>query len=143
MSDEALTQEKHKYLDELNLCPDNIWFMDGGSLSNDSRIPVWRKEREEYGFDSRETWDLRSVFYIWLYERLRMYIDYASKIVNLNYYHFTYKDKEYTQREMIELILDRIRFFYSEEFDDLNEEHVNKTSEIEEVWAMIVHAMWW
>ncbi len=133
----------HKYLQELNLSKDNLWMYDDSQYPDDKRIPVWEKEREEYGFDSRETWDLRFAFYLWLYERLRMYLDRSSKIINLDYYTFEHKGKEYTQRTLVEDILQHIRFFFSEEFNDGNLEHCNYVREIEELWMLLTPVMWW
>lgn len=62
---------KRKYLDEIGFVerPD-MWDAD-----NKERNVGWQKEREEYGFDSRETWSIDITFVCWLYERLRMFID--------------------------------------------------------------------
>lgn len=133
-----------KYLDDLGVTGrKELYWLDDGRYPGDKRLPVWKKEREEYGFDSRETWDLRTCFYFWLYERLQMFLELASKIVNLEYYKFDYKGRTYTQKEMIEAMIERLRFRFSSEFNDMNPDHYEKVSEIEEMWALVLPTMWW
>lgn len=107
----------------------------------DDREAIWEKERQVYGFDNRETWSLGFTFYLWLYERLMMYKEIGGQTVDLTYHRFEYKNKEYTQLELIDEMLTRLRFCFSEEYDEWNDyEYVH---EIEAIWAVILPAMWW
>ena len=126
----------HKYLEELENYDGEFW-----GLSPDSREPQWRQEQKEYGFDSTETWNLDSTFYLWLYERLRMYQDVT--IVNLHYHTFDYKGCLYYQDELIEMMLERLRFCFSDVYDDFDESQYEYVHEIEHIWAIILPAMWW
>lgn len=136
-----ISNSGHAYFDELENkpCP----FSMDKVAEDDERQAVWAKEREVYGFDSTETWDLNSAFYAWLYEHLRMYVDKASDVVNLHYHKFKWKDEEYYQDEIIDMILDRIRFFFSDEYDDYSDKDIAYVTEIEELWALVLPAMWW
>lgn len=131
----------HKYLDELNLSNDDKWFLDDTCWAHDERIQEWKKEKEEYGFNSRETWELETAFYLWLYERLRMYLDCA--VVDLNYHTYKYRRGQYSQLEMIQQILNRIRFRFSKDFDCYNKEDLKYVSEIGKIWSLIMREMWW
>ena len=94
--------QKCKYLDDLGI-PINEYgtnFME----DTDHRAGSWAKEREEYGFDNRETWNLDRIFIEWIYTRVLMYKEYT--ICNLDYHKFTYKDSEITQAEAIDKILE-------------------------------------
>lgn len=125
-----------KYLDDIGVTdrPDTWEF-------NDGREEKWALQRKEYGFDSRETWDLNYSWHLWLYERLKMFVDIT--IINLDFHKFKFKEKEYTQREMIDLMLERLKFSFSKEYNDWDEEQVEYVCEIEEIWAMVCPAMWW
>lgn len=135
-----LSNSGHAYLDELssNALPYSLFTTETGE-----RVEEWAKEREIYGFDSTETWDLASSFYAWLYERIRMYMDKAPKVVNIDYHKFNWKDEEYSQREILELILSHISFYFSELYDDFDEDDVAYVKEINELWALVLPVMWW
>lgn len=128
------------YLNELE-CSDPFSF--SYTAYNDERASEWEHEREIYGFDSTETWDLAETFYAWLYEHLRMYQDKAGKIVNLHYHKFEWRGKEYYQDEIIDMILERLRFRFSDEYDGFEAEQNLYIDEIGELWAIVLPAMWW
>ena len=129
----------HKYLEELELYEP----LDNYIPPDDERRPIWEKEREVYGFDSRETWNLDHAFYLWLYEHLRMYQEKASEIVDLHYHKFTFKGITFSQIELIDEILTRLRFYFSERYDDFDERDIAFVKEIAEIWAIVLPAMWW
>lgn len=54
-----------KYLDDLGLeqCEYGTNFVS----DNDKRSARWQEQRELYGFDDREVWDLRCMFIEWVY----------------------------------------------------------------------------
>lgn len=127
---------KRKYLDDINVKnrPDK-WGKD------DKRKDKWKEQRKTYGFDERETWSLDLTFHLWLYERLKMYLDVT--VVDLDYHKFTYKEKEYTQREMIDGILKRLEFSFSKDYNDCDDKQWNYVREADEMWTLIIPAMWW
>lgn len=124
------------YLDEVNH-PER--FLD----DNDSREPKWAEEREEYGFDERETWALDNTFYCWLYERLRAYQDWSC--VNLDFHKFEYKGKEYTQGQLIAEMIVRLRWYFENEEENLSwtDKDYEFVHEIEQIWALVLPSMWW
>ena len=75
----------HKYLNKLGMRDD---FVCVPGTTNREQSKRFRKEREKYGFDSRETWSLKMTSALWLYERLKMYLKQAGKIVDLSFYKF-------------------------------------------------------
>ena len=128
-----------KYLDDIGEDYSWVWKPEGSE-----RDELFEKEREIYGFDSRETWSLDYVFYMWLYERLKMYIEYAGEIVNLNFHKFIYKEKEYTQLEFINMMIERLEsYFQKEDLFVSSEEEYEPIKEIGEIWALVLPAMWW
>lgn len=124
---------RRKYLDDIGYV----------SITEVDDHKEFKKQREIYGFDARETWDMRTSFYEWLYERLMMFVEVGGEVVNLNFHKFEYNGATYTQIELINKILELIRFYFSDEYDDYDEEHILKTSEICNMWSIIIPAMWW
>ena len=130
---------EHKYLDEL----ENPYIIQSQFNPYDKRQERWKAQQALFGFDDSETWCLQASFYSWLYERLRMFVVVGGEVVDLNYHTFGFKGKSYTQLEMIEMILERIRFYFSDEYDDFNVDQMRYVEEIGELWAIILPAMWW
>ena len=110
---------------------------------NDRRQSQWAAERQTYGFDERETWNLYETFYAWLYEHLKMYKERAGKVVDLEYHTFEYEGKTYTQLELIDQICEIIEYYFSPDFDDWDEHDYEYVSNIEKMWAVVMPAMWW
>lgn len=142
-----------KYLDDIGEDYSWVWKPEGSE-----RDKTFEKEREIYGFDNRETWNLDTVFYMWLYERLKMFVEIGGQVVDLNFHKFDFKGKEYTQLELINMMIERLEYFFNEDARDskINEyrkqgmgifEADNKAyepiKEIGEIWALVLPAMWW
>lgn len=77
----------HKYLEEIGIKSDEVCIPNTEN-NDDERISRFLKEREEYGFDERETWSMDFTFTCWLYEHLRKFLDIGGKIVDLNFHKF-------------------------------------------------------
>ena len=108
---------------------------------NSKRQKRWKRQQRLYGFDERETWDLHWSFYYWLYERLMCYLEVCN--IDLSYHKFTYCNRKYTQEQLIDMMLERLRFSFSEDYDEFNNEHWNYVHETEKIWAIILPSMWW
>ena len=135
-----------KYLDDIGVYarPENSW---GESkwTDTDDRKARWKEQQETYGFDDRETYSLDTTFYMWLYERVMMYKEVASEIVNLEDEHrkFTLNGEEYTQLAYINLLIDKLKFVLSSGVDIWDTEYEGSTKEIGYMWAELLPAMWW
>ena len=131
-----------KYLDDIGEDYSWVWKPEGSE-----RDELFEKEREIYGFDSRETWSLDYVFYMWLYERLKMFVEIGGQVVDLNYHKFDFKGKEYTQLELINMMIERLESYFKKfKKEDLfvsSEEEYEPIKEIGEIWALVLPAMWW
>lgn len=103
----------------------------------------WRHERHTIGFDSRECWGLDYTFYLWLYEHLMKYIEDAESVVDLTWSKAEYNGKLYSQRELIDMMLERLRHSFSEDYDDSDMNDYAYVHEIEKIWAAILPTMWW
>lgn len=129
---------KRKYLDDLGIKDrHDLW------NPNDNRQSIWQRQRREYGFDERETWSLDSAFYLWLYERLKMYLEYASRVVNLDFHEFIFKGEKYTQKQLIDMMIERLENYFANKYDTESEEESSRLDEVAEIWALVLPAMWW
>lgn len=78
---------------------------------------------------------------LWLYERLKMYLD--VNCINLEFHKFYFKGKEYTQQQMINMMIERLEFSFREEYDDMDQEQYTYVHEVWEIWSIVSGAMWW
>lgn len=134
--------QKCKYLDDLGI-PMNEYGTNFMS-DDDHRAESWAKEREEYGFDNRETWNLDRIFIEWIYTRVLMYKEYS--IVDLDYHKFPYKDLEITQAEAIDKILELSKeILLMDDYYSIknSEKTINNQREICDLWKEVLPAMWW
>ena len=129
--------QKCKYLDDLGLKIEEYGtnFMS----DDDSRKENWAIEREEYGFDGRETWNLDKIFIEWIYTRVKYYKEHTC--ADMDFYKFKYKDNVITQNEVINKILELAKQILLD--IDNNELFVKNSREICDLWKEILPYMWW
>lgn len=137
--------QKNKYLDDLGL---KITDYGTNFISDDDeRSEDWKKQREKYGFDSRECWCLNVKLIEWLYSHLMMYLEDASTVIDLSYYKFEHNDKTYTQEEAIKYIIEKLKR-YLIEIDEASwtDKEVELIEEVHDAFDMlnkILFALWW
>lgn len=93
----------YKYLKELGY--DTVWYLDDKGFDKE-HLQKFRKNREKYGVDDRETWALNDATIIWIYIHLRRYMDLADGVIDLDYHQFTVDGDTKTEKEWIEWIID-------------------------------------
>ena len=89
-----------------------------------------------------ECWNLDYELVKWLNEHLKVYLEDASKIVDLEFHKFKYKRKDYTKKELIKKLIsmtdrlldDDIKYF------DFAEELKN---EMYDILKLIHFSLWW
>lgn len=119
--------QRCKYLDDLGI-PINEYGTNFMS-DDDSRQKSWTKEREKYGFDNRETWNL---------DRM-MYKEYT--IVNTSFHKIPYKDAEITQGQAIGMVLSLAKQCLLNSNDD--KLFYDNLREICDLWKEVLPYMWW
>ena len=114
-----------KYLDDIGMTsrPDR-W------NAYDHRQSIWVEQRLDLSF------------YLWLYERLKRFKEIAGVIIDLTEYKFEYNGKTYDLLQLIDMILERLEFFFKEDYGAEGEKY-NYVHEIEKIWAIILPVMWW
>lgn len=127
-----------KYLRDLGLKENNV---PQGYCPGDKREEKWQKEREEYGFDSRETWSLDYTFKIWLYERLSMYNE--VNIVDTSYHKYEFEGKEITFQKCIDRMLEGLKIDLTVEEYEQTEEQKKKTTDVVKIFALCFNSLWW
>lgn len=126
-----------KYLDDIGITKNCYMFS-----TDDPRQPIWDKEKEEYGFDARETWDLDFTFYCWLYERLKMYVD--VNCIDLTVHKFEYEGEKLTQEECIDRMIKGCELYFK--YDgvwDIADNDWKAINDVAKIWAIVLPAMWW
>lgn len=132
--------QRCKYLDELEIPVENY----GTNFVSDYRDEFWERQRKIYGFDERETWNLDKIFIEWIYTRVKMYKEFASKAVQLDFHQLTFKGEKYTQIQMIDLLLNKCEKILKFDFVDRHcDENADIQRDICDIWKEILPVMWW
>ena len=126
----------HKYLE--NILPKGKSPYDF-ECDDEVRNQKWEKEREQYGFDERETWDLCFTFFCWLYERLKRYkevspVDLTCKIVKVN-------NEEKTLEEWIDIMINNSEALIL--LDMYSEENIKLAEFTIEIFKQTIFYLWW
>ena len=152
----------HKYLKEIDVTPVQYSYKEFPGIFQ--KIKGWIKCRKyqraqiRTGFNPAETWDLEQSFYQWLYEGLRSYMDYASKVIDLDldaeWLSLEYMGKSYTQRQLTELLLEKLEFVLRSDKDqqyvlsaqELSDEYGKRKktrNEIHDMWKILAPRAGW
>lgn len=109
-------------------------------------VKFWFQRRIR-GWSDDETWNLNYEFILWLNSRFKKYREQAIKIVNLEYYKFEYKDKTYTQLQVIDRIIELTDYIINGDYYEMmwsDVEHLEAMKdEIFDLFKMSFGAMWW
>ena len=109
-------------------------------------IKYWFQRRTR-GWSDDETWNLNYEFILWLNSRFKKYREQAIKIVNLEYYKFEYKDKIYTQLQVIDRIIELTDYIINNDYYEMMWSDVERLeamkNEIFDLFKISFGAMWW
>src|SRR5574344_831656 len=72
-------------------------------LPDDPRQEYWDQEKEQYGFDSRDTWSLDHTIALLIYPRLKMYNE--INCIDTTFYTVEHNGEILTQQQCIDKIL--------------------------------------
>lgn len=128
-----------KYIDDLG-----IKFEDTpqGWHKGDKRQTEWKKQRDIYGFDERETWNLNDTFKFWLYERLCMFN--GNNAIDTSYHKFEYKGETLTFQECIDRMLEGLKLDLTlPHYTDKREENEEKINDVVSIFALCFDKLWW
>lgn len=100
-----------------------------------------KERRKLYGFDGRELFDMQHSFYLWLYERLKMWTE-IDPYIDQSLHEFLYNGKVYNQKELIQMMLERLEFYLSKDYSRSNKENFEYVSEVGDMWSIVMPTMW-
>jgi len=132
-----------KYLDDIGYTNYNKY-----ENASDKRILDFSVENGVYGFNSSATWSLDITMLELIYERLMMFREKASEVVDLSFHKVQIKDDEKTIEQWVDTMIETSReLLLSVEHDDLgvydSEEFDNKSTNFWNIWASVQPYMWW
>lgn len=130
------TKRPHPYLAEL--IPDESVYDDYG-IKDKRKCDRYRQQRNKYGFDERETWNMDSAFCQWLYERVMYFKKFAT--VDMDAEEIEYKGYTMTLTALTDLLLSLLRTYICRSPAD--EDNEETFSDICSIWKVIGTAMWW
>lgn len=103
-------------------------------------IKYWLQRRTR-GWSDDETWNLDYEFVKWVNSRFKKYKKQASTTVDLEFHTFVYKNKKYTQLELINKVIELSdKYLNSDLFKNKLDSIKN---EIFDVFKLIFWTMWW
>lgn len=93
---------------------------------------------------SRECWNLDYELIKWLNEHLKVYKEEAIKVVDLEFYKFTYKRKKYTQLEILNRLIEITNTLLETDYFNCNVTETNKLKDEMYDLLKVVHwQLWW
>lgn len=136
---------KHKYLEEIGVKPIQQCFLgDKPSIKEKLRYRKYIKRYKKTGVFTSVTWDMESSLFQWLYETTREYVEEASNIVDLEYHKLTYKNNTYTQLELINIFLEKLKYILTHDTDlFITLEERELIQEVYDIWGILSPTMWW
>lgn len=152
----------HKYLKEIGVTPVQYSYIEKEfpgifqRIKGRIRCRKYQRVQIRTGFNPAETWDLEQSFYQWLYEGLRSYMDYAPEVIDLDaeWCSLEYMGKSYTQRQLTELLLEKLEFVLrfdkdqqyvlsAQELSDEYRKHEEVRNEIHDMWKILAPCAGW
>lgn len=112
---------------------------------DDQRSGQWKKERNKYSFDERDTWNLNYTLTALIYERLRMYREIAP--INMDSPGISHEYDVDGEIVPYGYIIDRILVSFENRLrHDRNKMSDEEMKEFEKCWKLLgkIHwSLWW
>lgn len=107
-------------------------------------MKIITKKKEEKML-KEDTYSLDYTLTKWLNIRLKAYLNYASKYVDLEYYKYKYKNKEYTQLEILNRLIEITDTLVDESFywGIESKKAMKLIDEMYDLLKIIHFALWW
>ena len=99
-----------------------------------------------------ECWNLDFEIIKWLNEHLKVLVEECPKVIDLEYHKYKYKNKEYTQKEFVEELINITDYLlnnepYSFTDEDLNIKYIEKINtkknDMYDMLKIIHWDLWW
>ena len=160
-----------KYLKEIGINEEywpEIVYTSAKSEVRDCREKEYKGYYNKVGVNPAETWNLSTTTLMWLYERLVEYRKQTEGRINLEFHTFEIDDKEYTQKQLLDDLIDMAECIlcipknikknskvwkrlsknkYVLEYNKLEEDSLEILNDLEarfwKIWSIVFPAMWW
>lgn len=106
-------------------------------------------KKKEKKILKEECWSLDFQLVKWLNEHLKVYLEDADKNVDLEFYKFKYKRKDYTQKELIERLITITGTLLGDIDNDYwdmtftSEKMLKLVDEMYDLLKLVHFALWW
>ena len=106
-------------------------------------------KKKEKKILKKECWNLDYELVKWLNEHLKVYLEDASKIVDLTYRKYIYKRKKMTQEQIIKRLIEITDMILGDEDNDYwentwsSETIVNLVDEMYDLLKLVHFSLWW
>lgn len=114
---------------------------------NDEEYEKYKEYEKVYGVFPPANWDFDTYFARWLYCYLKDYLKDADQFVDLDFYHFNFKGKNYSEKQAIMKILDVLKTFIKgkNKITNFAEEKAmfKNYQEAIHLFAEILPSLWW
>lgn len=93
---------------------------------------------------AEECWNVDYNFIVWLNQHLKVYLQDAPKVVNLEYHKFEYQGQEYTQKQLIERMIELSDNLIEDgHYFDWEEQYSSMTNELLDIFKLCFQTLWW
>jgi hypothetical protein len=136
------------FIDKLNIpfeqTPQGICHSEFVANEPNTRGELWHKEREKYGFDSRETWDIGWSLELFLYERLCLFKKVNN--VDLAFHKYNYKGSVITLEECLDRLIEGLALDITLEEDGDKRKDSRVAQSISDIFPLLqlcLRDLWW
>ena len=114
-----------------------------GLSETDPRQQRWKQQIKDWGFADYETWNMNFMFFAWLYERLKVFLE--VNCIDLEFHKYELDGEVYTQLELINKMIEGCEIDLTGGYGDcyLEEEKRKKMGDVVKIWAVVFDEMWW
>ena len=127
---------RRKYLEDIG------YYSDLDNLDPESHNSKWEKQRQTYGFDVRDTWNLDKTMLALLYERLQMYNQVNN--IDTECHSIEFGGEKLTMQQVLDKMLANGEKVLTEEDYFVDFAQVDDAEkEFWQLWAISHKLFWW
>ncbi len=106
-----------------------------------SREEMWQRQRDEWGFDERETWSLDYTFKLWLYERLKVYNEINT--VDTTYNKFKFNGELITLQDCLDRMINGLEKVLKYREDTSHGPGKDTMDDVLNIFTLCFGGLWW
>lgn len=110
------------------------------------KLKYWFQKRTK-GWSDDETWNLDYEFIKWINTRFKKYKELAPEVIDLEEHTFKYKNKTYTQLEIIDRIIEITNYILDNDYFEISWSEDGYLDDLKNemfaLFELVFPAMWW